>query len=48
VERKGEAAKTDNMDECELDTIDIKGFFKEFCEEKKITDNIRDDLMARL
>jgi hypothetical protein len=48
VERKGEAVKTDDKDECELDTIDIKGLFKEFCEDKKIADNIRDDLMARL
>jgi hypothetical protein len=48
VERKGDAAKTEDRDECGLDTIDIKGLFKEFCEEKKIADDIRDDLAARL
>jgi hypothetical protein len=48
VERRAEAAKVDGRDDCELDTIDIKGLFKEFCEERKIVDSIRDDLMARL
>jgi hypothetical protein len=48
VERRGDAAKIESSDDCELDTIDIKGLFIEFCEEKKIVDNIRDDLMARL
>jgi DNA repair exonuclease SbcCD nuclease subunit len=48
VERKGEAAKMNDHDDRELDTIDIKGLFKEFCEEKKINDDIRDDLLARL
>jgi hypothetical protein len=48
VERRGESVKTDDMDNYELDTIDIKGLFKEFCEEKKIADDIRDNVMARL
>jgi hypothetical protein len=48
VERKGIASKVDDRDDCELDTIDIKGLFKEFCEEKKIVDDIRDNLIARL
>jgi hypothetical protein len=48
VERKGDAAKIDDRDDCEIDAIDIKGLFKEFCEEKKIADDIRDDIMARL
>ena len=48
VERKGDAAKIDGRDDCELDTIDIKGLFREFCEEKKIADDIRDNLMTRL
>jgi hypothetical protein len=48
VERRGESAKINDRDDCELDTIDIKGLFKEFCEEKKINDDIRDDLLARL
>jgi DNA repair exonuclease SbcCD nuclease subunit len=48
VERRGEAAKINDRDDCELDTIDIKGLFKKFCEEKKIDDDLRDDLLARL
>jgi hypothetical protein len=48
VERKGGSIKTNDSDNCELDTIDIKGLFKEFCEEKKINDDLRDDLLARL
>jgi DNA repair exonuclease SbcCD nuclease subunit len=48
TERKGEALKADDREDCELDTIDIKGLFKEFCEEKKVADDIRDGLMARL
>jgi DNA repair exonuclease SbcCD nuclease subunit len=48
VERRGESENTNDHDDCELDTIDIKGLFKEFCEDKKINDNIRDDLLARL
>jgi hypothetical protein len=48
AERKGKAATVEDRDDCELDTIDIKGLFKEFCEEKKIADDIRDDLVARL
>jgi hypothetical protein len=47
-ERRGAAIKADEREDCELDTIDIKGLFNEFCEERKIADNIRDDLMARL
>jgi DNA repair exonuclease SbcCD nuclease subunit len=48
VERRGESVKINDHNDCELDTIDIKGLFKEFCEEKKISDDIRDDLLARL
>jgi hypothetical protein len=48
VERKGETVKINDRDDCELDTIDIKGLFKEFCAEKNINDGIRDDLLARL
>jgi DNA repair exonuclease SbcCD nuclease subunit len=48
VERKGEAVKVNDREDCELDTIDIKGLFKEFCGEKKINDDLRDDLLARL
>jgi DNA repair exonuclease SbcCD nuclease subunit len=48
VERKGGSVKTNDRDDCELDTIDIKGLFKEFCEDKKINDDLRDDLLARL
>jgi hypothetical protein len=48
TERKGDVAKIDGGDNCGLDAIDIKGLFKEFCEEKKISDDIRDNLMARL
>jgi hypothetical protein len=48
VERKGEAAKINDREDCDLDTIDIKGLFKEFCEEKKINDDLRDDLLTRL
>jgi DNA repair exonuclease SbcCD nuclease subunit len=48
VERRGKAIKVNDMGDCELGTIDIKGLFKEFCEERKIADGIRDDLMARL
>jgi DNA repair exonuclease SbcCD nuclease subunit len=48
VERKGEAVKVNDREDCELDTIDIKGLFKEFCEEKKINDDLRDDLLTRL
>jgi hypothetical protein len=48
VERRGEAVKAEGNDDCELGAIDIKGLFKEFCEEKKINDTIRDDLLARL
>jgi hypothetical protein len=48
VERKGEAAKINDRDDCELDTIDIKGLFREFCEERKINDALREDLLARL
>jgi hypothetical protein len=48
VERRGEAVKINDRDDCELDIIDIKGLFKEFCEEKKINGGIRDDLLARL
>jgi DNA repair exonuclease SbcCD nuclease subunit len=48
VERKGESEKTNDRDDRELDTIDIKGLFREFCEEKKINTDLRDDLLARL
>jgi hypothetical protein len=48
VERKGEASKAEATDDCGLDTIDIKGLFEEFCREKKVSDDIRDGLMARL
>jgi DNA repair exonuclease SbcCD nuclease subunit len=48
VERKGEAVKINERDDCEFDTIDIKGLFKEFCEEKKINKDICEDLLARL
>jgi hypothetical protein len=52
VERKSGSVKTNDRDDCELDTIDIKGLFKEFCEEKRINDDLRDDLrddlLARL
>jgi hypothetical protein len=48
VERKGEEAKVDIRDDCELGTINIRGLFGEFCKEKKIADDIRDDMMARL
>jgi hypothetical protein len=48
VERRGEAEKAGDNDDCELDTIDIKGLFKEFCEEKKINVDLRDDILARL
>jgi DNA repair exonuclease SbcCD nuclease subunit len=48
VERKGESIKINDREDCELDTIDIKGLFKEFCEEKKINDDLRDDLLTRL
>jgi DNA repair exonuclease SbcCD nuclease subunit len=48
IERKGESIKIDDRDDCELDTIDIKGLFKEFCKEKKINRDIRDDLLTRL
>jgi hypothetical protein len=48
VERKGESIKVNDRDDCELDTIDIKGLFKEFCEEKRINDDLRDGLLARL
>ena len=49
VERKGDEIKLNGgKEDYELDTIDIKGLFKEFCEEKKVTDTIRDDLLARL
>jgi DNA repair exonuclease SbcCD nuclease subunit len=48
VERKGESSKAEAAGGREINTIDIKELFKEFCEEKKIADGIRDDLMARL
>jgi DNA repair exonuclease SbcCD nuclease subunit len=48
VERKGEAAKVEDRDGCELDTIDIKGLFKEFCSERKISEDIYNDILARL
>jgi hypothetical protein len=48
IERRRDAAKADTCDDEGLGTIDIKGLIKEFCEEKKIIDSIRDDIMARL
>jgi hypothetical protein len=48
VERKGELKKLNDRDGCGIDTIDVKGLLKEFCEEKKINDYLRDDLLARL
>jgi hypothetical protein len=48
VERRGESVKIKDGDDYDLDTIDIKGLFKEFCKDKKINDSIRDDLLARL
>jgi DNA repair exonuclease SbcCD nuclease subunit len=48
VERKGESVKISNRDDRDLDTIDIKGLFKEFCEEKKINNYLRDDILLRL
>jgi hypothetical protein len=48
IERKGDASKINDRDDCELDTIDIKGLFKEFCKDKKINDDICSDLLTRL
>jgi DNA repair exonuclease SbcCD nuclease subunit len=48
VERKGKSEKVDDRDDCGLDTIDVKGLFKEFCEERKINTDLRNDLLARL
>jgi len=48
TERKGDTVTVEERDELDISTINIKGLFKEFCEEKKLTKSIVDDLMGRL
>ena len=48
VERKGGAAVMEERNELDISSINIKGLFLEFCEEKKLAKAIADDLTARL
>jgi hypothetical protein len=48
IERKGEAVFIEERDELDIGSINIKELFQEFCAEKKVTQAIADDLMARI
>jgi len=48
VERKGEAVPIEERDELDIGSINIKELFQEFCEEKKLSKSIADDLIARI
>ena len=47
-ERKGEAVSSEERDDLDISSINIKELFQEFCEEKKLGKAIIDDLTARI
>jgi len=48
VERRGETILTEERDELDIGSVNIKELFMEFCKEKKIADNIQNDLISRI
>jgi hypothetical protein len=48
VERKGEAVPLEERDELDIGSINVKEIFQEFCEEKKVSKAIADDLAGRI
>jgi hypothetical protein len=48
VERKGEAISSEERDDLDISSINIKELFQEFREEKKLAKAVVDDLMARI
>ena len=48
VERKGESVQVEERDSLDLSSINLKELFMEFCEEKKLSKAITDDLLQRI
>jgi hypothetical protein len=48
VERKGAVIQIEERNELDIGSIDVKELFREFCEEKKLSKTIADDLAVRI
>ena len=48
VERKGMTVSAEERDDLDISSINIKELFREFCEEKKLSQTITNDLLTRL